>query len=136
MQWFRAHIRHGAALALVALLIQAVLSFGHSHARVEALTTHGRSALTHAHDLAHDATTPPDQDRHHKDDCAVCAVAALTASAISPTPPWLSLPPPPAPPPTRSPARVGTAAQTAHAFQPRAPPSFDQSRWDPPGVST
>jgi len=127
MQWFRAHIRHGAALALVALLIQGVLSFGHSHARAEASTAPGQAALILAHHLAHDLerdATTPDQDRHHDHGCAICAVAALTASAIAPNPPWLSLPPPPAPPPARSLARVGTAAQTTHAFQPRAPPSF------------
>ena len=32
MKWFRSNIKHGTRLALVALAIQFVLSFGHFHA--------------------------------------------------------------------------------------------------------
>ena len=31
MKWFRSNIRHGSRLALLALAIQFVLSFGHFH---------------------------------------------------------------------------------------------------------
>jgi len=125
MQWFRANIRHGAVLALVALLIQAVLSFGHSHASVDAsnvIASFGQRGPA-THDRAHNGTTTPDQDRHHHDGCAICAVAAMTATAISPSPPWLLLPPPPAPLP-QDVAWCVAAVHTAQAFQPRAPPSL------------
>ena len=31
MKWFRSNIRHGARLALLALLVQFALTFGHVH---------------------------------------------------------------------------------------------------------
>ena len=31
MKWFRSNIRHGARLALFAMLVQFALTFGHSH---------------------------------------------------------------------------------------------------------
>ena len=31
MKWFRSNIRHGARLALFAMLVQIALTFGHSH---------------------------------------------------------------------------------------------------------
>lgn len=93
MKWFRANIRHGAKLALFALAVQLVLSFGHVHGgTVHAAPLDSTIALS-----ASDATqTPaaPDTDHHHRaaDPCAICAVMAMAGTALFAAPPVLLLP--------------------------------------------
>ena len=134
MNWFRKHLKHGSRLALFALAIQFVLSFGHFHgevARAAPAIQAGSSgadgaiaaalAAPQAHLEAAQQPSGPDTDRHGPD-CAICAVLSLASNFLFATPPLLELP-----------QAVGllhltTGAEFAHlgslhrAFQSRAPP--------------
>jgi hypothetical protein len=115
MNWFRSNIRHGSRLALLALAIQFVLSFGHFHGLA------AQAALALQQTSQH---TPfnHDSDRQPAGACAICAVVAQANAALFATPPVLL-----------SPQAVeflylATDAEFVHldhrsvAFQPRAPP--------------
>jgi hypothetical protein len=111
MKWFRSNIRLGSRLALLALAIQFLLSFGHSHgggalaasvsAGVKRPALHSTTGVAAAHldaldaaSLANTSTTeglkscfgdrPDDQP---SDDCAICAVMALASTMLDATPP-------------------------------------------------
>ncbi|MEH2474858.1 N-acetylglucosamine kinase-like BadF-type ATPase [Nitrobacteraceae bacterium AZCC 2161] len=118
MKWFRTHIKHGSRLALFALAIQFVLSFGHFHA-ANAQTAPADSAIESVQ-LPTDSSHTPDQ--HPADNCAICAVLALAGTALFATPPVLLLPQ------AAEFLYLATDAEFIHlgafdvAFQPRAPP--------------
>ena len=76
MRWIQCHRRHGALLALAALVLQIVLSFGHVH--LHGVVQSAPAAITH----------PSDND----DYCAVCASIFLASSAFAPAPPQLPVP--------------------------------------------
>jgi hypothetical protein len=119
MTWFRTNTRTGSRLALMALALQLVLSFGHSHgiAAPNAIAAQAMSAI---------GPVQPASD-HEPDSavdlCAICAVTAMASTALFATPPALPL--------LQSAAfRYLTAAtglfdpaSTRAAFQPRAPPA-------------
>lgn len=120
MNWFRSNIKLGARLALVALAIQFVLAFGHTHAGVAHAAPVIQSTATGG---ASDTGNSGSGHDHAGDACAICAVMTLAQSMLSATPPILLLP-----------QGVDllyrtTAAEFAHihaprgAFQPRAPPA-------------
>ncbi|WP_420966600.1 DUF2946 family protein [Bradyrhizobium sp. B120] len=91
MKWFRSNIRHGARLALLALSIQFVLSFGHFHAVAAPQTT--TSFAAHVENASRDEPrSNPDSDQA-ADLCAICAVVAMVNSATpAPALPPLQLP--------------------------------------------
>jgi len=106
MQWFRKHLKHGSRLALFALAIQFVLSFGHFHAitaqAAPAIATGlAQADLDYAKSLASEDTASkaeqkqrpatPDTD-HAADACAICAVISLASNVLFATPPLLQLP--------------------------------------------
>jgi hypothetical protein len=115
MQWVRSNIRLGGRLALFALTVQALLSFGHFHA-IPAQTTPSIQSSQQLPGPSHDS------DQHPDDFCAICAVMALASTAVAATPPALPQPP------TFEHARLTTEASfTAPrsmyaAFRSRAPP--------------
>lgn len=126
MNWVRSHITHGSRLALLALAIQFVLSFGHVHGISGAAATAPVLALQDSA-LKDSATGPaqPQAPAHHDADdfCAICAVMAMAATALHASPPAL-LPP----------LAIETSYRIADldfvasdskraAFQPRAPPA-------------
>ncbi|KAA0078457.1 DUF2946 family protein [Tardiphaga sp. P9-11] len=93
MKWFRTNIRHGAKLALFALAVQLILSFGHVHGG----TVHAAPLdATFARAASDAVQTPaaPDTDHHHRaaDPCAICAVMAMAGTALFAAPPVLLLP--------------------------------------------
>src|SRR5262245_33529979 len=108
MSWFRSHARLGSCVALLALALQLVLSFGHLHR--SDIVGHGATAPAAATSiiaalLDEDATPSTDRASHdHEDEyCAIYAIAALIGSAQQAEPPALpvplaltSAPPPPA----------------------------------------
>lgn len=143
MKWFRSNIKHGSRLALLALAIQFVLSFGHHHGAValaapaiamqasDAAGTGTDKTLAtpdaSVSDAANASATRPaepasgaDQDSDH---CAVCAVLALARTVLFSAPPVLPLPD------AYHVLYLTAAAEFNHlesrrvAFQPRAPPS-------------
>jgi hypothetical protein len=137
MKWFRKHLKHGSRLALFALAIQFVLSFGHFHAvtaqAAPAIATGlTRADLDYAKSLATQETSSeaaktqrpssPDTD-HAADACAICAVISLANNVLFATPPLLQLPQ------AVELLYLTTDAEFAHlnslhpAFQSRAPPA-------------
>src|ERR1700681_227978 len=112
MKWFRSNIRRGSRLALFALAIQFLLSFGHFHAssaqaspaaaKQAALHDAASGAATHALNGALRAVasraaplkTSSDHapDGRLTDDCAICAVLALADAMTVVTPPCLLAP--------------------------------------------
>jgi hypothetical protein len=88
MRCVRSNARHGALLALFALTIHFVLSFGHFH-------SHG---FAQAADMQGRATAQPLSSPHQLPDdiapdcCAVCATTALSRTLIAAAAPILPLP--------------------------------------------
>jgi hypothetical protein len=115
MKWFRSHIKQGARLALLALVVQFALSFGHFHAVAQAAAEpqSSRQQLP---------APDRDSDRHPADACAICAVMSLAHSALLAAPPALPLPQAVGPEcPTTNVAFLDLNSARG-AFQPRAPP--------------
>ena len=124
MKWFRSNIKQGSRLALFALAIQFVLSFGHFHGVANAAPAipSGIAQI----DLAANSQPAPasdqDSDRHANDGCAICAVMAMANTALFATPPSLRLPE------AVEFLYLATDTEFVHsnsirvAFQPRAPP--------------
>ena len=125
MKWFRSNIRTGARLALLALLVQFALSFGHIHGFAPQAESATQSVLStdHAADgKSRPAPSKPDSDQT-TDVCAICAVMAMASTVLLSTPPILLLPD------AVQILQAITDAEFAHlksagtAFQPRAPPA-------------
>jgi hypothetical protein len=106
MNWFRKHLKHGSRLALFALAIQFVLSFGHFHALAAQAAPVIQTGVTDA-DVAYAASvaaqvaadevaqqppSTPDIDPQPADACAICAVMSLAGTVLFATPPLLQLP--------------------------------------------
>jgi hypothetical protein len=134
VNWFRKHLKHGSRLALLALAIQFVLSFGHFHgaiARAAPAIQAGSTgadvaiivgpAAPQAHTEAAQQPSNHDSDRHASD-CAICAVLSLANNFMFATPPLLELPQ------AVELLHLTTGAEFAHlgslhrAFRSRAPP--------------
>jgi hypothetical protein len=100
MKWFRSNNKTGSRLALFALAIQFMLSFGHFHG-VAAQTA--QIGLTDA-DLAHAALDAAggtgqqqqpsnhDTDQHTGHACVICSVISLANNFLFTTSPLLELP--------------------------------------------
>lgn len=134
MNWFRKHLKHGSRLALFALAVQFVVSFGHAHeAAAQAvqigLSNAGPTSATEQAALVagieatkQQAPSDHDNDRHPAEACAICAVLSLASNYLFAAPPVLQLPQ------AIELLRLTTDAEFAHLgalhppFQPRAPP--------------
>ena len=131
MKWVRSHIRHGARLALFALAVQFVLSFGHFHGiaaqaapviQSAKLSNSARLSAAYGTAETQQPTSDRDTDPQGNDVCAICAVVALAGTALFASPPLLLLPQG-----IELLYRI-TDAEFVHlnsprlAFQPRAPP--------------
>jgi hypothetical protein len=137
MKWFRSNIRHGSRLALLALALQFVLSFGHFHALAaqagqvvqpdtapfELSNANGLTAPDAVGVTEQQPASDHDSGRPSNDPCAICAVMALANSVLFATPPLLLLPQ------AVEFLYLTTDAEFVHlnsarvAFQPRAPPA-------------
>jgi Protein of unknown function (DUF2946) len=145
MQWFRSNIKYGSRLALLALAIQFVLSFGHFHGGAAQASPAIQSSLIQSSQIQSSpapfeasrasslaateiASQPaqrqkPGSDRDSDSDgCAICAVMAMANAVLFATPPLLQLPQ------AVELLYLATDAEFVHlnsvrvAFQPRAPP--------------
>jgi hypothetical protein len=106
MKWFRKHIRTGSRLALLALAVQLVLSFGHFHPIAAAQAAPAVQASLSQLDFTYIGTSatpdlaievvhkqPPAHHGHDPaDNCAICAVMSLAGSVLVASPPVLLLP--------------------------------------------
>jgi hypothetical protein len=138
MKWFRSNIRLGSRVALVALAIQFLLSFGHFHgslaqaasalldakqsrlhdtARFAAVQSHALDSASHdASRLAHEPGGQPTAD------CAICAVMAQASAMVVAAPVYLPGPQPLALLYSTADAEFVDLNSARVAFQPRAPP--------------
>jgi hypothetical protein len=109
MKWFRANIKQGSRLALLALAIQFVLSFGHFHPieaaqaapELQAALSQAsafRNEVFVAADTAHQSADRPQKPASDNDSgksgdgCAICAVIAMANAVLFATPPLLLVP--------------------------------------------
>ena len=135
MKWFRSNIRHGSRLALFALAIQVLLSFGHFHGssaqasasiyakRLGLHDTVGSAAHANASRPARLETSSGQMpDGQPTDDCAICAVMALANAMVVATPPCLLAPQATAFLYSTTEAEIVDPNSARTAFQPRAPP--------------
>jgi hypothetical protein len=119
MNCFRSNIKHGSRLALLALAIQFVLSFGHFHT----VAAQASSVVQSLSSLAQPSSNPDEDQQRQGEPCAICAVIALANAALSASPPVLLLPQ------AVDLLYRATDAEFVHlhysrsAFQPRAPPA-------------
>jgi Protein of unknown function (DUF2946) len=84
MRWLRDHIRQGSWLALVALAINFVMTFGHIHPSDR--TGSERAGLLIAAALDGDRSRNHPADNRSDDLCPICMAAAAMGTALAPTP--------------------------------------------------
>jgi hypothetical protein len=125
MKWFRSNIKNGAKLALLALLVQFALSFGHIHGFAPQAASATQTVLPadHVADTKPKSAPVKHDSDQTSDVCAICAVMAMASTVLFSTPPLLLLPDA-----VQILHRI-TDAEFVHlksagtAFQPRAPPA-------------
>jgi hypothetical protein len=149
MKWFRSNIRLGARLALFALAIQFLLSFGHFHGgSASAASVTAKSSGLHdtiafaargldASDQASPAKAAGSKvlglirlttssghgpSGHPCDDCGICAVMALASTMVDAAPPLLLSPHATAFSHRAADVSAAEPDSASVAFQPRAPP--------------
>jgi len=84
MRWFRTHIALGSRLALFALAVQLVLSFGHVHVgKIAAASSQAAIALAQQPEPDGGSSPAPHTGAH--DFCAICATVSLLASSMLPS---------------------------------------------------
>jgi len=133
MKWFRSNIRHGARLALFAMLVQFALTFGHSHwfaqaaplAQSSLQQTDGSSGVASNDRSAVQKQSPaaPDREQPGEDNCAICALVAMAGTVLFSTPPLLELPQAIELLHRTTDAEFSHLKSAGTAFQPRAPPA-------------
>jgi hypothetical protein len=122
MRWFRSHLRLGARLALFALVVQLVVSFGHVHAEDFAATVALAASAGHG-----SPSSGAPNGRHPSDTtndiCAICALIQLVHVSVPAMAPVLSAP-------TvfdwirhQPPRQLAASASSHELFRARAPPS-------------
>jgi hypothetical protein len=142
MKWFRSNIKYGSRIALLALAIQFVLSFGHHHgaaalasprvsmqatgvgpSQAKTLATEDAAVRDSAKVSAASPAGPASKHDQNSDYCAVCAVMALAGTVLFTEPPVLLLPE------AYHFLYLATDAEFNHlksrraVFEPRAPPA-------------
>ncbi len=137
MKWFRSNIRHGSRIALFALAMQFVFSFGHFHglaaqaaatiqptgAQADVSFAAGVPSQDPVVETAAQPRSNDDRDQRPNDPCAICAVMALANTMLFAAPPILLLPQ------AVEFLFLTTEVEFIHldsarvAFQPRAPPA-------------
>lgn len=115
MKWLRSNIKLGARVALFALAVQFVLSFGHFHA----IAAQAAPSISAAQQLP---TPGHDSDQHPDDYCAICAVIALASTGMAAAAPALAIPQAAEPTRPATHAAFVVARSARAAFQSRAPP--------------
>jgi hypothetical protein len=144
MKWFRSNIGLGSRLALFALAIQFLLSFGHFHGGAQAVSAAAAAKPSEVHDTldlaasragASERASPAiamvglkNSSDHAPagrpgDDCAICAVIALANAMVDAAPPGLLVPHAIAFSYSDADAGLLDLNSASVAFQPRAPPT-------------
>ena len=131
MNWFRRNLKHGSRLALFALTLQFVLSFGHFHwdAAQAATALQSQTDLTHQQGLTPDTAVQAQQQPSGHDDgkpsnepCAICAVMSMANQLVFATVAMLPLPDAIELPFLTADADFAHLGTSWSAFRSRAPP--------------
>lgn len=131
MKWFRRHRGAGSRLALFALALQFVLSFGHFHGDVAqaAAAIQSQASLVQDQGLAPDTASQAQQQPSNRDDgrpsdepCAICAVMSMANQLVVAAPALLPLPDAIELPFLTADATVAHSGTPWPAFRSRAPP--------------
>jgi hypothetical protein len=117
MRWFRLRQRWGSCLALVALVLQLAIAFGHLHLDHAPHAGDATIAVT-AGNAPEAPSTPEAPDRDH---CPTCALIHQAKALLTPDAPDLPLPVALDLPSISSHA-AGLTASPPALFQARAPP--------------
>jgi hypothetical protein len=126
MNLFRSRIRSGAHLALFALALQMILSFGHMHADDLGLPALADTSGTHIASAAAPGSEPPADQQHQPpsdDYCPICASIVILASGLPALPPVFVSPEPVRRVWSAVASLHSTASHSALSFQARAPPA-------------
>lgn len=131
MKWFRSNIRHGARLALFAMLVQFALTFGHSHWFAQAAPLAQAQLADSAKNIASSdraavqkqSPTNPHREQPGDDNCAICALVAMAGTVTFATSPLLLLPQAVELLYRTTDAEFIHLESATTAFQPRAPPA-------------
>ncbi len=118
MGWFRTNRIWAGRLALFALALQLVLSFGHHHALPLSPATAVAAVQTATPSAGSELPGQPADEDH----CAICAVIHLAGTLTLPPPVVLPVPAPQPVAWTQQPTTEHVAL-AARAFRARAPPS-------------
>jgi hypothetical protein len=131
MKWFRRHIDGSSRLALFALALQFVLSFGHFHwdAAQAAAAVQSQTSLALGQSVAPDVASRPQQQPTNHDDgkpstepCAICAVMSMANQMVTATPAVLPLPDAIELPFLTAGIEFALPGKPSPAFRSRAPP--------------
>jgi hypothetical protein len=125
MEQVRRRRRYGASLAIAAMALQFLLSFGHLH--VHGVHVHGIGRGTPiVLASAHSGVGAPAQGQNKPDDddyCAICATIALLSGSVTAMPPQLALPVVSAVVEHADRAVIAALGPRRAPYQSRAPPS-------------
>jgi hypothetical protein len=94
MNWFRLRVRSAAQLALFALVVQMVLSFGHLHRDDLGLPPLPTADQARINVDSSGASAPQHHNQKPDDYCPICASMALIATAVPCLPPAMIVPEP------------------------------------------
>jgi hypothetical protein len=116
MTWVRSNIKRASWIALLAMVLQFGLSFGHCHAIASA-------APSVVSTPAGQQPSPSnDTDKHSGDICAICTIIAMANAMSFAAPPALPLPQIGKFSRLTADSEFARVASARVAFQPRAPP--------------
>jgi hypothetical protein len=123
MRWFRSKLQLGSRLALFALAVQVILSFGHVHLdNLASATSKSAMAMGSGSVLLSDRAPDHNSGGSLDVDCPLCALIQLVATSMPAVAPVLPLPARFGSIGLQAPAQVASASSPHALFQARAPP--------------
>jgi hypothetical protein len=123
MRWIRSNLRGFARLALFALAVQVVVTFGHVH--LDGLVGVAQGSQAVADQSAGSPANAPGNGPHGNADldCPICALIQLASTSAPALAPPLPVPLVVGGTVLEAPDATGVAASPAFAFQARGPPA-------------
>jgi hypothetical protein len=124
MHWVRLRLKFGAALGLLALTLQLLISFGHVHSYAASASPTQALSLAEANVEAQKIASNDGDELPGQDDfCAICALIHLSGSALHHSPPALALLQPSAPATHAASLETIQLESVPASFHARAPPT-------------
>jgi hypothetical protein len=123
MRWFRSKLYLGSRLALFALAVQLVFSFGHVHLHHAASATTNSATIGSGPVLLSERAPGHNPDAALDADCPICALLQMAIASVPSTAPVLPLPAHPDATGMLPHSELALASSPQSLFQARAPPS-------------